>query len=149
MDHKRIGPVPVTRLWATNGGSTEPCSQSTRTGLMDSVKKRQRRRVGERVKCHIVQELRRREAAHGALEPGHGQSRTVNKRDGAPHIHTSLKIDPQRLTRQLKCTNKERHPLKRDQPVYMLAWEAGMPNCDSMNLGMKVMKAVTMAHSAV
>lgn len=31
----------------------------------------------------------------------------------------------------------------------MLALEAGMPNCDSMNLGMKVMKAVTMAHSAV
>ena len=24
-----------------------------------------------------------------------------------------------------------------------------MPNCDSINLGMKVMKAVTMAHSAV
>lgn len=34
-------------------------------------------------------------------------------------------------------------------PVYMLALEAGMPNCDSINLGMNVMKAVTMAHSAV
>lgn len=31
----------------------------------------------------------------------------------------------------------------------MLALEAGMPNCDSMNLGMKVIKAVTMALSAV
>lgn len=31
----------------------------------------------------------------------------------------------------------------------MLALEAGMPNWDSMNLGMKVIKAVTMAHSAV
>lgn len=31
----------------------------------------------------------------------------------------------------------------------MLALEAGIPNCDSMNLGMKVMKAVTMALSAV
>lgn len=31
----------------------------------------------------------------------------------------------------------------------MLALEAGMPNCDSMNLGIKVIKAVTMAHSAV
>lgn len=31
----------------------------------------------------------------------------------------------------------------------MLALEAGIPNCDSINLGMKVMKAVTMAHSAV
>lgn len=31
----------------------------------------------------------------------------------------------------------------------MLALEAGMPNCDSMNFGMKVMKAVTMALSAV
>lgn len=31
----------------------------------------------------------------------------------------------------------------------MLAFEAGMPNCDSMNFGIKVMKAVTMAHSAV
>lgn len=36
-----------------------------------------------------------------------------------------------------------------DLPVYMLALEAGMPNCDSINLGMNVMKAVTMAHSAV
>lgn len=31
----------------------------------------------------------------------------------------------------------------------MLALEAGMPNCDSINLGIKVIKAVTMAHSAV
>lgn len=31
----------------------------------------------------------------------------------------------------------------------MLALEAGISNCDSMNLGMKVMKAVTMALSAV
>lgn len=31
----------------------------------------------------------------------------------------------------------------------MLALEAGMPNWDSINLGMNVMKAVTMAHSAV
>lgn len=34
-------------------------------------------------------------------------------------------------------------------PVYILALDAGTPNWDSMNLGMKVMKAVTMAHSAV
>lgn len=31
----------------------------------------------------------------------------------------------------------------------MLALDAGIPNWDSMNLGMKVMKAVTMALSAV
>ena len=31
----------------------------------------------------------------------------------------------------------------------MLALEAGIPNWDSINLGMKVMKAVTMALSAV
>lgn len=31
----------------------------------------------------------------------------------------------------------------------MLALEAGIPNCDSMNFGIKVIKAVTMAHSAV
>lgn len=34
-------------------------------------------------------------------------------------------------------------------PVYILALDAGTPNWDSINLGMKVMKAVTMAHSAV
>lgn len=34
-------------------------------------------------------------------------------------------------------------------PVYILALDAGTPNWDSMNLGMNVMKAVTMAHSAV
>jgi len=73
----------VGHQWVlSDGGSTDQCSQSTSTGLIDSVKKRQRWQVGAGVKCHIVQELRPREVAHGALEPGHGQSRTANKRDG-------------------------------------------------------------------